>query len=545
MVSAAVLIGLEYLGRVTRRAMLTIAAFLVALELLLFTPGLGVTDRPAVKRIEWLGIAYHEVDLGLAPILFLVVGFIWMGYVAVLLIQRARRGDFRDRVMATVQVLWFLAGINDILVTTGVYPFIYLAEYTFILLVLVVGVLLVEAQHQRGLVAERKRRQLALEMLAKDRDLALAQAELTEAAKLAAVGRLAAGVAHEVNNPLAYVMGNLQILKQELRHDEELGQLAVEALDGAARIQRVVRQLSGFSGRGGDSSNPGLVADAVESASKMASAELKDRARIQIDVEPALPAVSLDEGKLAQVMLNLLINAAQSIPAGDRDRNLVRIRARRLAEGSVEIWVEDTGGGIAETSLPHLFEPFFTTKAPGQGVGLGLAISRELVSRAGGRISAENLERGARFTIVLPPVEAAERSRLPSGPLPPQRDLDAMPRLLLVDDEVEVLVSIGRVLGRRFRVDTAASGREALKRIDENAGTYQAIVCDLMMPDGSGLDVLAGLKRSWPSLVSRLVLMTGGALGQERLELDQLAKELKLLEKPFRIEELINLIDRA
>jgi signal transduction histidine kinase/ActR/RegA family two-component response regulator len=545
MVAAAVLIGLEYLGRVRRAVMLAVTAQLLVLEVLLFVPGLGVSDRPAVKQVAWLGVTYHEMDVGLAPVLFVLVGFLWMGYVAVLLVRRARRGDRRDRVMATVQVLWFLAGTSDFLVTLGVYPFVYLAEYGFVLIVLVAGVVLVEAQVQRGVDAERQRLQLAREVLAKDRDLALAQAELTEAAKLAAVGRLAAGVAHEINNPLAYVMGNLQILKHELAHDDELGQLAVEALDGAGRIHRVVGQLSSFASRG-EAMGPGSVANAVESASRMASAELKDRARVELELQPELPPVALDEGKLAQVLLNLLINAAQSIPAGDRDHNLVRVRARQLEVGLVELAVEDSGSGIGEEALPHLFEPFFTTKAPGQGVGLGLAISRELVTRAGGRIAAENLARGARFTVVLPALaepSTTRPARPPSGGIPLQAR-GQLPRLLLVDDESEVLISLGRVLGRRFRVETAASGREALERINQAAGDYHAVVCDLMMPDGSGLDVFEAIKQRWPSLVPRLVLMTGGPLGPEREALDARRAELRLLEKPFRVDELVSLIEQ-
>ena len=154
--------------------------------------------------------------------------------------------------------------------------------------------------------------------------------ELAEASRLAAVGRLAAGVAHEVNNPLTYAKVNLQMLTQQLREGEK-AELAREALHGVARIQNVVRQLSEFA-QSRQSSLPGRVQEAARSAAKMAMVQLKDRARLEISV-PELPQVTMEESKLAQVLLNLLVNGAQAIPTGNVEEHLVQLTARQVQEG--------------------------------------------------------------------------------------------------------------------------------------------------------------------------------------------------------------------
>jgi signal transduction histidine kinase/CheY-like chemotaxis protein len=366
--------------------------------------------------------------------------------------------------------------------------------------------------------------------------------ELAEASRLAAVGRLAAGVAHEVNNPLTYAKGNLQMLARELEGDEELFELAQEALHGVGRIQNVVRQLSEFA-RSRQRSLPGRVQEAVSSAAKMAMVQLKDRATLVVEV-PDLPQVTMEESKLAQVVLNLFVNSAQAIPAGSVEENWVRVGAQKVGE-AVEITVEDSGPGIPADVLPHIFESFFTTKDVGKGYGLGLSVSRSLVERAGGEIEVENKPGGgARFTVRLPlhvPDELEqeeEQARAIPAPAPagqPRRSL------LLVDDDPEVLKSLARMLDPAFDVTTATSGTQALDALEARE-RFDVILCDIMMPETSGLEVLDVLEEEQPELLPRVFLMTGGTPGVER-EARARARDVPILGKPFDLNDLLRLLD--
>jgi signal transduction histidine kinase/ActR/RegA family two-component response regulator len=549
LLTSSLFLGLEYLGRLGRRHYLIVLVPAILMAILVWVPGLGFSQIPATKHVAWLGVTYHEMALGPAPTVLFVVCAGLMGYVTVLLLRRAWRGSRQDRVMAVVLGLWLMAGVNDMLVASGVYSSIYLIEFSFFIIVVLVASMLLAARHRTGMETEQARRQLALEVLAKDRDLATAQAELTQAAKLAAVGHLAAGVAHEVNNPLTYVMTNLQILEAELAGNRDLRDLAQEALGGARRIATVVQQLSAFA-RPEAATRGGAVRVAVESAARLASVQLKDRARLEVEV-PELPRVTMAEGQLAQVLLNLLVNAAHAIPPGSRDKHRVRVQARGT-ENVVKIVVTDTGGGIPDSVLPHIFEPFFTTKKVGQGQGLGLAISKSLIDKAGGRIVADNApEGGARVTIELPlyqpPADQAQHEEAPpedvAASAPPAAAGRAESRLLLVDDDEVVLRSLRRTLSRAFEVATARSGKQALELV-ARGHAFDLLLCDLMMPDGSGLEVAETLARSHPELLPRLILMTGGAPESEKTLLAKMPS-VPVLQKPFGLEDLLRLVDRA
>ncbi len=534
--SVVILTGLEYLGRLRVRHAVGVAALTLLMVAPLWVPGMGLTDIPRVKNLDWLGLRYYEAELGLVPSAFYLMGVLWMAHVAIQLVKRAIHGSRGDRGMAAVYGLWWVAGVNDVLVSSGVYTSLYLIEFGFFLLILELGWRLIGAERFRGQRVEEQLRGLALQMMAKDRDLARAQAELTEAAKLAAVGQLAAGVAHEVNNPLTYVMSNLEILQGELRNQPHQQELVSEALEGTQRISRVVRQLSNFA-RATPERRTGGVAAAADSALKMAMPQLKDRAKVDV-VIPELPSVGMDEAKLAQVLLNLMVNAAQSIEAGQRDQNYVRLEAKLDGDG-VEIDVEDSGNGIRPEALPHIFEPFYTTKGVGEGQGLGLAISRELVHRAGGRISAENVEpHGARFRLWLPVEESSRASVKLSNALPcaangQATDEQCRYRVLLVDDDPVVLHALERTLRRSCQVTTTVSGREALSLL-KTPDAYDIVLCDLMMPDGSGQDVVRGMAEDCPAMLDRLILMTGAGTDGRR-EHVVAGRAFLLLHKPFRL----------
>jgi PAS domain S-box-containing protein len=369
----------------------------------------------------------------------------------------------------------------------------------------------------------------------------LLQARLAQSDRLASVGMLAAGVAHEVNNPLTYVLYNLESLVADLPSLEaaapkgpeplDLVKRAEEALVGIRRIRAIIRDLKVFSKAGADRVEPVALNKVIQGAINVAFNEVKYRARLDTDFGE-VPPVLASEGRLAQVFLNLLVNAAQSIPDGDVDHNRIAVRTWADA-GAVFAEVRDTGSGMSEEILRQLFVPFFTTKPAGIGSGLGLSISREIVETAGGRITVESSPgKGSRFLVRLPAMAAAKvagdlRPReAPVPVVPPRRG-----RVLIVDDEPLVRGSVVRLLRLENDVVEAGSGYAAATILAAD-DRFDAILCDLIMPELSGMELHTRLAASRPDLASRMIFMTGGAFTERALAfLDAVPNER--LEKPF------------
>jgi len=260
------------------------------------------------------------------------------------------------------------------------------------------------------------------------------QANLLHADRLAAVGTLAAGVAHEINNPLAYAMGNLDMLARRL--PEVTAELAAEAAqrpdagtprrlaalaeeltkaremlalacEGAARVRTIVLDLKRFSRQDEALVGPIDVHEVLEYALGIAGNELRRRARVVRDYGE-VPCVTVDESRLGQVFLNLLVNAAQAIPEGDPEAHEIRASTRVDAGGRVVIEIADTGVGIPPALIGRVFDPFVTTKPAGEGTGLGVFLSRSIVTDAGGEIALESEPgRGTTVRVTLPPARAS------------------------------------------------------------------------------------------------------------------------------------------
>ena len=236
------------------------------------------------------------------------------------------------------------------------------------------------------------------------------QAKLLFADRLASMGQLAAGVGHEINNPLTYVLTNLNFVQEELRHpgpssEQERQQLldaVEEAKEGAERVRVIVQDLKTLSRPDDESSVPVDVPSVVRSAAKMASHEIHLRARLVEDCQD-VPPVQGNPARLVQVLLNLLINAAHAIPEGQVAENEIRVVARPRDDGHVIIEVSDTGSGIPEEHLERIFDPFFTTKPAGKGTGLGLSVCHTIITALGGSIHVESQQgRGSTFRLTLP-----------------------------------------------------------------------------------------------------------------------------------------------
>ncbi len=376
------------------------------------------------------------------------------------------------------------------------------------------------------------------------------QATLVASDRLASMGSLAAGIAHEINNPLAYVIANLSLLREKLpalaaaagdlcvsEVDEILGDMA----EGADRVRRVVRDLKVFSRSDEIETGPVELHPLLEFAINMAFTEIRHRARLVKDYGQDVPAVEGNRAKLGQVFLNLLVNAAQSIREGDVDRNEIRIVTRRDPLGRAVVEVHDTGQGIPADSLSRVFVPFFTTKAIGVGTGLGLSISQGIVSALGGCISVKSeVGRGTVFTVVL-------GSAL-SAPVSPRRSVSGLQvvmtrgRVLVVDDDPLVAKALRRLLESEHHVVTVTSGRAALAHLS-SAETVDVILCDLMMPEMTGMDLHDELARLRPADAEKMVFVSGGAFtSRARDFLEDVPNER--VEKPFDIGAVRALVRR-
>jgi PAS domain S-box-containing protein len=367
------------------------------------------------------------------------------------------------------------------------------------------------------------------------------EARLSAADRLATVGTLAAGIAHEINNPLAYVMLNLGLLER----DPELAPSSRTALErareGAERVRLIIRDLRIFSRVEDDRRVSIDVREAIDSALNLARGEIAARARL-VRETPPVPRVLGDEARLSQVMLNLIMNAAQAIPAGDPHHHTITVRTAQR-DSWIEVAISDTGEGIPRDQLAHIFEPFWTTKPVGVGTGLGLSIVHGIVEALCGRIEVESEPgTGSTFRVLLPvgPEPAPERVAPPR-----EATAQAAPAsILIIDDERHFAQALRAALQRRHRVDIETSGRAGLARLLRDGASYDLVVCDLMMPDVSGTTILEAVRDAAPELLGRIVIVTGGAYSEEvRGLLEQLS--VRVLEKPFEMAELEALIAHA
>jgi signal transduction histidine kinase/ActR/RegA family two-component response regulator len=370
------------------------------------------------------------------------------------------------------------------------------------------------------------------------------QAQLAIGDRLAALGTLAAGVAHEINNPLTYILIGVESVIKELRKsgDRPLGDRAAVlagrldgALEGARRVRRIVADLRGFSRVDADDTGAVDVAAVLDAVVSLVESQFRYRGRL-VKRYAAVPPVRASGDRLNQVFLNLLINAAQALPEGHAPENLIEV-ALEPAGDRVCVAVSDTGQGIPPDALPRIFDPFFTTKPIGIGTGLGLWICHGIVAELGGEIVAESVVgKGTTFRVYLPVAEAAAP---PPAPAPIEDEPWRGGRILILDDEDRVASALGLCF-EGSEVVITDTARAALARI--RAGVeFDWIFCDVMMPDGTGMEVHAEVRASRPEVAERMIFMTGGAFTPRTREF-LAGVDNPVLPKPFRREEVIALI---
>ncbi|MBL8603533.1 MAG: response regulator [Myxococcales bacterium] len=348
--------------------------------------------------------------------------------------------------------------------------------------------------------------------------------------RLVTAGTLAAGLGHEINNPLSFVSANIEVALQVLRvlgpslpRHAELVEALTDALDGAERVRKIVKGLRTLAREGG-APVPTHLASAIEASIQIAMHALRPRARVETRLDPT-PLAMADESSVAQIVINLLVNAAECFHAADPSRNLVTVESGVADDGRVFVRVRDNGPGMTAAQVERVFEPFYTTKANGQGTGLGLPISQSLAQQLGGTLTVRSEPgQGTQFTLSFQPVAA------------PASEKRAAPRVLLVDDEEGVLRALSRALREQFEVVAESDSRVALRRI-ASGEHFDVIFCDLMMPHLGGVELYAEVARLRPPLVAKMVFMTGGTTNERTAGfLATVANDR--LEKPFSMQTL-------
>jgi PAS domain S-box-containing protein len=381
-------------------------------------------------------------------------------------------------------------------------------------------------------------------------------AQTIQVDRMLAVGTLAAGVGHEINNPLAHVMANvgyasdqvtdiLRRLEKLTGHDPSTRALLTELSgvvdvlsevdEGTHQIRDIACDLNTFA-RGDEELRLVDVRTLVDSALRMATHEVRQRARVVRQYEK-VPPVRASGSRLSQVFLNLIINAAHAIAKGAYDSNEIAVRIRSDGE-KVVVEVCDTGCGIASEHRGRLFTPFFTTKPAGQGTGLGLSISKRIVCSFGGDIEVDTTPgHGTTMRVVLPAAHDA-----PFNEVSPPQVVGSRGRLLFIDDEGLVGTAFQRALAREHDIVVLRTAAEALTRLAADE-SFDAIFCDVSMPTMTGIDLYETIVRSMPQLATHVVLTTGAGdeLGARKFAE---AHKTLVLEKPLDVDQVRAVVAR-
>ncbi|WP_437599144.1 ATP-binding protein [Sorangium sp. So ce590] len=376
------------------------------------------------------------------------------------------------------------------------------------------------------------------------------RAQILHSEKLASIGQVAASVAHELNNPMAWVMANLEQIRSGahklvsaarpvasgsyedlLRAIDLIDRSCHEALAGVERMRDIVTDLNLFSSSSERKPERVDLVDVIELALRMTGPQLSQLCRIERHYGEMPPLVGYP-GKLSQVFVNLFINAAQAMPNRPRDENMVRVTAR-FDDGVHHVEVEDNARGMTPEVVERIFDPFFTTKEESARPGIGLWVSRNIVEEQQGTMTVSSKPGiGTIFTIRLTGLNPADLPALRPPPEPPRAS--SRGTILFVDDEPMLLNAFARAFEERHEVLVAKSGHEALDLLRDRGGRIDAIVCDLLMPQMSGMALYDEIGERFPQLQPKMAFMSGGAFTPtarafvERVDNAKIAKPISL-----------------
>jgi PAS domain S-box-containing protein len=380
-------------------------------------------------------------------------------------------------------------------------------------------------------VTERKRMEEERQQLEKKAQFA---------SRLASVGEMASGIAHEINNPLTGVIGYAQLLLQEdlpenVRKDLET------INDGAKRVANVIHRLLAFARQSEPQRTYVNVNEVVATTLELRGYHLQtSNIEVRTELTPDLPLTIADAGQLQQVFLNLIVNAETEMKLA-RGSGKLTVKTEQV-DDVIRVSFRDDGPGIAEENLERIFEPFFTTRQVGQGTGLGLSVCYGIVSQHGGRIYAESkLGKGAIFIVELPMLTEDKQLELPEPGVTEQRKSSGV-RILVVDDEPVVREFISKVLTEEgHQVETVDNAEDALKKVYSK--TYRIILLDIKMPGMSGIELYKRFQKMDPALARRVVFVTGDVMGARTLAFLARAKP-PYITKPFDGKQLNIAVNR-
>jgi PAS domain S-box-containing protein len=372
------------------------------------------------------------------------------------------------------------------------------------------------------------------------------EAQLRQAQKIEAVGRLAGGVAHDFNNLLTVILGNTALVLSRLGPDDPHRELLVAVEKAGTRAAQLTRQLLGFSRRAPLRAEPVALTVCVQETIHLLRRAIDPRVTLEVDMAPDLWPVPADPTLMAQALLNLCLNARDAMPEGGRlwlraknvelGPDATRLHREERAGRFVRLSVEDAGGGIPPEVRPHIFEPFFTTKGPGAGTGLGLAMVFGIVKQHQGWIDCQSeVGHGTRFDIYLPCQGSA------AGPAAAPAPARGTETILLADDEPMI-----RTLGRRilercgYQVLLAEDGEQAVEAYVRDRGRIDLVILDLTMPRLSGRDAFRRLREIDPAVG---VLFASGYSADSGDE--ELGRGLGFVGKPYRPDDLAHTVRTA
>jgi PAS domain S-box-containing protein len=402
------------------------------------------------------------------------------------------------------------------------------------------------------------------DLVAAEAERASLNAQLHAADKMRSLGQMTAGLSHEINNPLAALLPGLEILRARfevlsaaataaavneppsdalIKALDDIPDLLSETLAAGRQIKSVVGEMRFFAHPGSSKGERAQLDHLLNDALSLVSREVRYKARLDREFDYT-PELVVDRAVLSQAVLNILINASQAIEGGTPEDSWIRIKTYRR-EGGVAVEISNSGPAVPDEAIGKVFDPFFTTKDPGAGVGLGLSIAYETVARHGGYIE---LVKGmpTTFRIWLPLDTGKVLDSLPVGSLPVEgssHPIETTPaRVLIVDDERLVRNGFRRVLAQHYEVSLASGGTHALGMIRDNE--YDVILCDLLMPEVTGMDLYQRVMRSNPEAAVRFVFLTGGTACAEARDFLQSVKNVRAF-KPLDNSELIRLVENA
>jgi signal transduction histidine kinase/ActR/RegA family two-component response regulator len=502
---------------------------------LLLVPSLGVSyERPVLSPIGTV--------LGVVPFLLLSLAMfgVW---------QERRRGVQGSTPVLVGFVLFLLAAVEELLVAAGVVQFIFLGDLGYICVVVPLTLQLFRRFRDDADQLDLLTEHLADEVTRRTEERDRARALMIDQQRLAALGRLAAGVGHEINNPLQYLRFTLEELREQLRQPPhpEAARLVEHAFEGVDRIAQVVVDLRTYVRPGEAMLAPLDVREVVRAALRVGAPQWRQGVRIVTDLGD-VPLVAGHEGRLVQVVLNPLVNGVQALAhAADVSRQTLWVATATLPNGWAEITVRDEGRGFAPEVMSRLGEPYVSTKSGDGGTGLGLFVSRGIVEAHGGIMLFANDPRGGAIVRVqLPPLESAVAARPTlAGALAPGAMDAAAPvavgapgalHVLLVEDDAAAMRALQRGLELEgIRVTGFTDARAALLWLAGHE--VDLVVTDLMMPGMSGWEFASALAQRHASLRETLVVLTGGASTSEaeRFLCDE---GLLVLGKPISRQEL-------